>query len=132
MRRNHCWIGGIGILALLVLLPVISSGATANKDSKAPTAKEKVIYSFQGGSDGANPMSDLVLDSSGNLYGTTNNGGGANEYGTVFELKRNGESWREQVLYRFQDGADGEYPQAGLIFDSSGNLYGTTERGGLG
>ena len=64
MQSNHCWIGGIGILALLAVLPVISSGApSANKGSKAPAATEKVLYSFTGGTDGANPMSGLVLDS---------------------------------------------------------------------
>jgi uncharacterized repeat protein (TIGR03803 family) len=138
MRRNHSWIGGIGILALLALLPVISSGApSANEGSKVPAATEKVIYSFQGGSDGANPMSDLVLDSAGNLYGTTSAGGTGtcdnneqNGCGTVFELKRTSGGWQEQVLHRFQGGDDGEIPQAGVIFDSSGNLYGTTTSGG--
>src|SRR5580692_1253165 len=135
MRRNHSWIGGIGILALLALLPVISSGAlSANEGSKVPAATEKVIHSFQGGSDGALPMSDLVLDSSGNLYGTTSAGGTGvcnnNGCGTVFELKRTSSGWQEQVLHSFQGGIDGEFPQAGVIFDSSGNLYGTTNSGG--
>jgi uncharacterized repeat protein (TIGR03803 family) len=138
MRRNHSWIGGIGILALLTLLPVISSGApSANKGSKAEAAKEKVIYSFQGGADGANPMSDLVLDSTGNLYGTTSAGGTGvcnninnNGCGTVFELKPSSGGWHEQVLYNFKGGSDGQFPQAGVIFDSSGNLYGTTTSGG--
>jgi len=135
MRRNHYWIGGIGTLALLAFLLVISSGAlSTNEASKAPAAKEKVIYSFQGGSDGALPMSDLVLDSSGNLYGTTSAGGTGvcnnNGCGTVFELKRTSSGWQEQVLHSFQGGIDGEFPQAGVIFDSSGNLYGTTNSGG--
>jgi hypothetical protein len=144
MRRKHCWIGGIGILALLAVLPVISSGApSANKGSKAPAATEKLLYSFTGGTDGANPMSGLVLDSAGNLYGTTSNGGtvrlcGGGGCGTVFELKRlgtvfklapNGKGgWTESTLYSFGAGAN---PASDLVFDTNGNMYGTTLSGGI-
>jgi uncharacterized repeat protein (TIGR03803 family) len=124
MRRNGFW---IAILALLLLLPVLSFGSP-------PASKERVIYSFQGGADGANPQSDLILDSAGNLYGTASAGGGTGcntvGCGIVFELKRTEDGWQEQVLYRFAGGSDGSTPLAGLIFDAAGNLYGTTVTGG--
>jgi len=63
------------------------------------------------------------------LYGTTSRGGSAG-YGTVFELKHSAGGWKEEVLYSFLDGVDGASPSAGVIFDSSGNLYGTTTFGG--
>jgi hypothetical protein len=78
-------------------------------------------------------MSDLTLDAAGNLYGTTSSGGtgcGSGGCGAVFELKRTEDGWREQVLYSFTGGNDGGRPQAGLIFDNAGNLYGTTAYGG--
>jgi hypothetical protein len=95
---------------------------------------ESMLYSFQGGSDGASPSSGLIFDQAGNLYGTASHGGvfvGGNDgLGTVFELSPNGSGgWTESVLYSFQGGSDGEYPQ-GLIFDQRGNLYGTTSGGG--
>ena len=98
-------------------------------------SKEKVIYSFTGGFDGSNPMSDLTLDSAGNLYGTTETGGGGTGCGdtgcgTVFELTRAQDGWREQVLYRFLGGNEGGWPRAGVTFDRAGNLYGITTVGG--
>jgi len=86
---------------------------------------EKVLYSFAGGSDGANPYGDLVMDLGGHLYGTTT-AGGANGAGTVFEVS--GQS--ERVLHSFGSGTDGATPVAGLVFDSRGNLYGTASAGG--
>ena len=86
-------------------------------------SKEKVLYSFTGGSDGANPFVGLVRDTAGNLYGTTANGG-ASGYGTVFKVSKNG---KETVLYSFMAGTDGCYPYGGLLRDNAGNLYGTTE-----
>ena len=72
------------------------------------------------------------MDSSGNLYGTTY-GGGANGYGTVFELVNSSGSYTENILYDFgSTSVDGENPQAGLVMDASGNLYGTTNGGGSG
>ena len=94
---------------------------------------EKVLYSFQGGADGANPSISLVTDSAGNLFGTTSDGGtGACDggCGTVFELTPSGGQWTKSVIYSFQGGADGVVPAAGLIFDQAGNLYGTTVVGG--
>ncbi len=91
------------------------------------------IYSFTGGSDGAQPAGGVVFDSNGNLFGTTFHGGSSNNYGTVFELTYvPGTGWTEKVVYTFQGGSDGRYPAAGLIFDSAGNLYGSTFLGGDG
>lgn len=83
----------------------------------------KVLYSFPGGTGGAYPTGSLLLDSSGNLYGTTNC--------TVYELIRgtNG-TWTEKTLHTFEGGKDGATSLAGLIFDKAGNLYGTTRDGG--
>src|SRR5260370_37361446 len=93
---------------------------------------ERVIHTFRGGSDGANPYeAAIVSDASGNLYGTTANGGattsacGTAGCGTVFELVAPatlGGLWHEKVLYRFQGGADGANPYASLRFDAAGKL----------
>jgi uncharacterized repeat protein (TIGR03803 family) len=95
---------------------------------------EKVLYSFCAQpkcADGAGPFADLIVDATGNLYGTTGNGG-TYGYGTVFELSPTaGGGWTEQVLNSFGNGTDGYGPAAGLLFDASGNLYGTTYDGGL-
>ena len=88
---------------------------------------EHVLYSFQGGSDGAFPSSTLVRDTAGNLYGTTESGGcsyGEN-CGTVFRISKAG----EKVLHRFSGPNDGTGPN-GVIFGPGGNLYGTTVSGG--
>src|ERR1700733_7938691 len=89
---------------------------------------ESVSYAFKGGGDGAIPAAGLIADGGGNLYGTTQLGGTANQ-GAVFELATNG---TETVLYSFQGGADGSTPLAGLIEDDAGNFYGTTTAGGNG
>lgn len=92
-----------------------------------PTGKETVLYSFAGyPTDGANPAAGLIWHA-GKLYGTTS-GGGAYSYGTVFRVTKTG---GESVLYSFGGTlSDGRDPEAGLIGDAAGNLYGTTERGG--
>jgi uncharacterized repeat protein (TIGR03803 family) len=88
---------------------------------------ETVLHSFSG-KDGQFPYSNLIFDSSGNMYGTTS-AGGATGNGTVFELSPNGSGgWTETVLYSFTGSAF--YPDGGLVFDSKGNLYGTTYYGG--
>ena len=94
-----------------------------------PNGNETVLYSFTG-PDGQTPAGDLLRDSAGNLYGTTT-GGGTGGNGVVFELTPgNGGQWTETVLYPFTGGADGIRPDAGLIQDEAGNLYGTTVYGG--
>jgi uncharacterized repeat protein (TIGR03803 family) len=89
-----------------------------------------VVYAFSG-SDGYNPIGELIFDKSGNLYGTTVYGG-AYSSGTLFQLTPSGSSWIENVLYNFQDGSDGSGPIGGLIFDTLGNLYGAAANGGEG
>jgi uncharacterized repeat protein (TIGR03803 family) len=89
-----------------------------------------VLYSFKGPPDGANPVAGLTMDSEGNLYGTTRDGGQAYNAGTVFKL---GPSGKERVLHRFRvtnAQHDGVYPESAVIRDAQGNLYGTTEEGG--
>jgi uncharacterized repeat protein (TIGR03803 family) len=91
---------------------------------------ESVLYSFTGGSDGANPMADVVFGKAGNLYGSTYKGG-TSGYGVVFELEHSKGGWTESVLYSFTGGSDGGQPAFGsLIFDKAGDLFGTTEVGG--
>jgi uncharacterized repeat protein (TIGR03803 family) len=90
-----------------------------------------VLYSFGIFDDGADSVSPLVFDKAGNLYGTTGYGGSGCNCGTVFELTPKGGAWTEQVLYSFTSyNGDGEYPYAGVTFESAGHLYGTTYYGG--
>jgi uncharacterized repeat protein (TIGR03803 family) len=99
--------------------------------SQGPGAwTETILYNFAGGNDGSQPYGGLIFDSAGNLYGTTYQGGTSNA-GNVYELTPGqGDTWTETVLYSFAGGADGAGPQSDLIFDRSGNLYGTTTGGG--
>lgn len=90
--------------------------------------KESVLYSFGTGTDGAIPVGGVILDASGNVYGTTS-AGGAYALGTIFQLKP-GTPWTENILHDFQDANDGAVPYAGLIADKAGNLYGAATEGG--
>lgn len=88
------------------------------------------LYSFNGGSDAANPLGNLVIDANGNLYGETINGGSTGS-GTIFKLAPNGSGgYAENVLYSFPGGASGFFPNGPLTMDGGGNLYGTTQQGG--
>jgi hypothetical protein len=102
---------------------------------------ETVLYSFPTSKQGYLPNGDLVFDSAGNLYGATMFGGGhgttCNDFyqycGAVFELsppKTKGGKWTEKVLHGFKGGTDGANPNGGLVFDSTGAIYGTTFIGG--
>jgi len=89
-----------------------------------------LIYTFQGGDDGAHPaFGGLILDKAGNLYGTTETGGSAN-VGTVFELTPVKGGWTKTTLYSFAGGSDAADPLTGLTMDKTGNLYGATVGGG--
>lgn len=113
-------------------------GTTANGGSGSGTVfelvnnngsyTEQLLYTFTG-SDGANPQASLTMDSAGNLYGTTSNGG-AQGLGIVFELVNSNGSYSERVLHSFSFSGDGYYPQGSVVVDSSGNVYGTTSNGG--
>jgi uncharacterized repeat protein (TIGR03803 family) len=93
--------------------------------------KEQVLHEFTGAVE-ANPYTGLVMDGSGNLYGTCANGDGVTTVGSVFELTpAAGGNYAETDLHQFTR-ADGEFPEAALLLDKAGNLYGTTLLGGAG
>lgn len=94
------------------------------------TWTERVIWNFTG-PDGEYPQNAVMFDSSGNLLGTAKQGG-ANGFGTIFKLMPSGNVWTETNIYDFQGSSDGQYPIAGLMMDSSGNIYGATSDGGNG
>jgi uncharacterized repeat protein (TIGR03803 family) len=126
-------IGGSGQCADV---KVIGCGAVfqLSPPAKGSAWTETILYSFGNVSyDGINPYSGLVFDKAGNLYGTTGNGGQFS-HGTVVEVSppaKKGEAWTETVLYNFDEPSNGgAFPNASLIFDKKGNLYGTTAVGG--
>jgi uncharacterized repeat protein (TIGR03803 family) len=90
-----------------------------------------VLYSFTGGNDGSYPSYGVIFDGAGNLYGTTVSGG-LYGYGVVFELQNSSGSWAENTLYSFTGGSDGLPAYGPLTFDTTGNLYGTANYGGVG
>lgn len=107
---------------------------TVYKTTTAGT--ESLLYNFTDGADGGQPRSTLVLDSSGNIYGTASDGGNSQcsvgwygGCGTVFKVSSTGV---ETTLHAFNGGTDGALPSAGLVRDALGNLYGTTDEGGWG
>jgi len=124
-------------LAIVIVITLLTPGAWAQ-------SKYKTLYKFKGGKDGNAPMSGLVFDTAGNLYGTTYQGGDSRcsrqpysqGCGVIFKVTPNANgSWTEQVIHRF-NGKDGSNPGGGagdvLILDGQGNLYGTTWLGGKG
>jgi len=107
--------------------PSLGCGVVYKLDT---TGKLTVLYTFSGGADGGDPEAGVTQDSAGNLYGATFLGGSSASfggYGVVYKLHTTG---KETVLYTFTGGADGANPVAGVILDSSGNLYGTAAGGG--
>jgi uncharacterized repeat protein (TIGR03803 family) len=121
MRDKKPSIGCRVALAMVAVVLVVTSAWAATH--------EKTLHAFNGVR-GASPNGWLIFDTAGNLYGTTFAGGYGN--GTVFELTpQAGGGWKEQVLHKFNY-ENGAFPEAGLIFDAAGNLYGTTLAGGTG
>ena len=121
LRRRVAAFGRLAAVAALTI-------ALAACERTSPT--ESVLYSFGTGNvhDGKSPNGGLVMDASGNLYGTTAIGG-TDHFGTVFKITPSGV---ESVLHSFGTGNvhDGKYPNGGMVMDASGNLYGTTVFGG--
>jgi uncharacterized repeat protein (TIGR03803 family) len=92
-----------------------------------------LLYSFTGASGlvSPGPIAKLAFDSAGNLYGTTHNDGAYN-YGSVFKLTPGNNGWTYTSLHDFTGGTDGGYPRSSILFDKSGNMYGTAAEGGTG
>ena len=113
--------GKVIVVLTFLLLPFTSASA----------GTEKVLYTFTGGLDGAQPyQAGVIFDQAGNLYGVTQYGGVYGQ-GTVFKLTPSPDgTWTETVLYSFAGGSDGGIPQGGLATDGAGNFYGTTAFGG--
>jgi len=96
------------------------------------TWTESVLYSFKGGTDGAQPIGGLVTDAAGSLYGTTSGGGAAScSCGVIFKMTRgaNG-TWTESVAYRFPGSPSPGFSYNGMVGDSAGTFYGATVHGG--
>ena len=90
------------------------------------TWRFRLVHAFTGGNDGSSASKGrMIFDDQGHLYGAATVGG-ANGAGTVFELKRTRNGWKLKTLYAFKGQPDAGFPYGGLIFDQSGNLYGTT------
>src|SRR5438477_110006 len=92
-----------------------------------------VLYSFTGGADGGEPYKGVTLDREGNLYGTAVTGGSGScegGCGVVYKLTPRGEQWDFRTIYSFKGQVDGSFPYGALLFDASGNIFGTTYYGG--
>jgi uncharacterized repeat protein (TIGR03803 family) len=114
-KKSHLALVAVLALAALILTtPVAVFGA----------GKEKLLFKFNR-RNGLEPSSPVTFDSSGNLYGTTVDGG-SHHLGVVFQLTPAGNGrWTEKVLYSF-NGTDGQNPYAGVVINAASNLYGTT------
>lgn len=93
---------------------------------------EKVLYSFKGGDDGSSSISNVVIDSLGNLYGTTSEGGASCNCGVIFKLAPDPlGNWIESVQYRFQGAPDAGFAYNGMVTGLGGVMFGATVHGGL-
>lgn len=106
---------------------LIGNGNVFEISLKGSQVVERVLYTFQDGSDGSAPQTALIADATGNLYGTTYAGGGG--YGVVYQLSHNLTGWHETTLYAFTGGADGAFPVTPLFLEN-GSLLGMTSLGG--
>jgi uncharacterized repeat protein (TIGR03803 family) len=144
------WHAGKRLMAAISLSAVLSAGASAplvlaavlvGVVAATPSAEAQVgptfnlLYSFKGGTDGEFPRAGLVRDAAGNVYGTIYYGGDIQCFrlytlwgcGTVFKVDTTG---KKTVLHTFTGSPDGKFPEADLLRDTAGNLYGTTSGGG--
>jgi len=115
-----------------VALMMTAAAILCTATSAEAAVKETTLYSFTGGNDGSFPHAGVIADAKGNFYGVTSSGG-ANHAGVIFELSppaKGDTTWTQTTLYSFTGGNDGANPQAGLMMDARGNLYGTTYSGG--
>jgi uncharacterized repeat protein (TIGR03803 family) len=126
MRSGKLSIGQIAASVIFALSLLVTR-------TRAAAQQFTVLYNFTlNGKDGYSPYGALVFDAAGNLYGTTSAGGYGAACGVVFELSPQADgSWTENVLHLLGSRDDGVVPFASLIFDSSGNLYTTTDSGGM-
>jgi uncharacterized repeat protein (TIGR03803 family) len=93
------------------------------------TWQESVLHTFTGGDDGSYPCGGVTMDSNGNLYGTAQGGEVNGGHGVIFKLTNFGGTWTESTVFDFNV-VDGDSPYSDLVWDASGNLYGTTYYGG--
>jgi uncharacterized repeat protein (TIGR03803 family) len=125
-KRLQASVAGIVRHSFSVLAAAVTIGGLALGAAPAPLTTFAVVYNFAGGADGGSPSdSGLTLTSTGSFYGTTYYGG-ANGYGTVYEMNTSGAI---HVIHSF-DETDGENPNAGVVLNSQGSLFGTTSYGG--
>jgi hypothetical protein len=119
----------LGTPAIAEILAVVLVGLGLVPATWA-AGKFKVLHDFGATSDGDTPGGALLLDSQGNLYGGTAGGPGQYGYGTVYKLSPQADgTWSETILHAFSAGSGGANPWGSLIFDGSGNLYGTMPLG---
>ena len=123
MRQNS-WSGALTVVLAVIALTCLGANV-------AVASSYQLIHVFKWAH---NPTGSLTFDAAGNLYGTTQSGGGTGcgggGCGVVWKLMpgTNG-IWTLKTLHVFT-GPDGNNPAAGVIFDAAGNLYGTTQGGG--
>lgn len=108
---------------------IYSLAAPAANPTVVSSWSENVLFAFNY-YDGDGPLGEPILDQVGRLYGTTNIGGRKYWGGVAYRLEEVAGNWQETVLWEFGNGLDGVNPEGPLIFDSSGNLYGVTSKGG--
>ena len=127
--NRNLGVAAAGLAPVLLALAFLAAAPVAQAQTFT------VLHNFTGGADGGQPASALTMDAAGNLYGTASLGGRTadncyNTCGTVFRLKRTGQSWVLNPLYQFAGGSDGANPAAKVVFGPDGSLYGLTPNGG--